>query len=236
MPGAVKVPGNPDKVGYQALGFGIKGPKKGDVKHSAEGWWPYLKFLIQSPLALKSWHFTVRLDGTTWQHYPLNVHCWHAGDTDDDDDIRANIELIGIEHEGMAGTELTAEQVQATVAISRYCAEYFDRSAAYARFPVQPADGWTLVEHNEVSNAYTACPSDRVPWNLITEALEPEEDDMVARIIKIAGDKPPTKTYLWQSNKPLLHMKSRAMREETAALYQISDQPIVVSQTTLDAL
>ena len=137
----VKVPGHPDKVGYDALGFGSKGPKRGDVKHSAEGWGTYLKFLVQSPLAIKSWHFSVLTDGTIWQHYPVNVHCWHAGDTDDDDDVRANIELVGIEHEGLVGTPLTAEQTAATIEITKFSAEFFERTAAYDRFPVQPSDG-----------------------------------------------------------------------------------------------
>ena len=188
MPGAEKVPGHPDKVGYQALGFGIKGPKKGDVKHSAEGWGEYLKFLVQTRLAIKSWHFSVLTDGTIWQHYPINVHCWHAGDTDDDDDVRANIELEGIEHEGLVGTTLTAEQVQATVEITKFCADYFDRDAIYSRFPIMPTDGWTLVEHNQVSNSYTACPSDRIPWDLVTEQLTTQEvDDMALAFWKAPG-------------------------------------------------
>ena len=185
MPGAIIVPGHPDKIGYQRLGFGSRGPKRGDVKHSAEGWATYLKFLIETRLAIKSWHFTVLLDGTIWQHYPIDAHCWHAGDTDDDDDVRANIELVGIEHEGLVGQPLTAEQTQATVEITQFCAEYFERSAAYARFPVQPSDGWTLVEHTEVSNAFTACPSDRIPWDDILELLE--EDDMKPQLIREAS-------------------------------------------------
>ena len=231
MPSAVKVPGNPDKIGYTA--FGTRGPKLGDVKHSAEGWASYLKFLIETPLAIKSWHFTVLLDGTIWQHYPIDAHCWHAGDTDDDDDVRANIELVGIEHEGLVGTPLTAEQTQATAEISRFCAEYFERSAAYARFPVQPSDGWTLVEHTQVSNTFTACPSDRIPWDDILELLK-EDDDMNARIIKLKSTD--TKTYLWRPGKPRLHMKSRQQREQTAKLYDISARPVTVSKDTLEKL
>ena len=179
----VKVPGHPDKVGYDALGFGNKGPKRGDVKHSAEGWAAYLRFLVQSALAIKSWHFSVLTDGTIWQHYPVNVHCWHAGDTDDDDDVRANIELVGIEHEGLVGTPLTAEQTAATIEITKFCAEFFERDAAYDRFPVQPSDGWMLVEHNEVSNAFTACPSGRIPWDDVLKGLDdmPTDEELENR-------------------------------------------------------
>ena len=236
MPGAIIVPGHPDKIGYQRLGFGSRGPKRGDVKHSAEGWWTYLKFLIQTRLAIKSWHFSVLTDGTRYQHYPIDAHCWHAGDTDDDDDVRANIELIGIEHEGLVGQPLTAEQTQATAEISRFCAEYFERSAAYARFPVQPSDGWTLVEHTEVSNAFTACPSDRIPWDDILELLTVEEDDMFARIIRKEGERA-YRTYLWRSGHPLLHMKDKQMHDDTAELYGLKGEPIpIVGKATLDAL
>lgn len=236
MPGAIKVPGNPDKIGYQRLGFGAIGPKRGDVKHSAEGWGAYLKFLVQTRLAIKSWHFTVLTDGTKWQHYPINAHCWHAGDTDDDDDVRANIELVGIEHEGLAGTPLNAEQTQATTEITEFCADYFERANAYARFPVQPSDGWTLVEHTEVSNTFTACPSGRIPWDDILELLK-VEDEMFARIISIKDDTPPTNTYLWRSDrKSLLHMTSQAHRRQTANLFEIAPLAVTVDQATLDAL
>ena len=234
MPGAIKVPGHPDKVGYTA--FGTRGPKRGDVKHSAEGWATYLKFLIETALAIKSWTFTTLLSGTIWQHYPIDAHCWHAGDTDDDDDVRANIELVGIEHEGLVGTPLTAEQTQATVAITKFCAEYFERSAAYARFPVQPSDGWTLVEHTQVSNTYTACPSDRIPWDDILELLTVEEDDMFARIIRKEGETR-YRTYLWRPGHTLLHMKNKQMHDDTVALYGLKGEPIpIVGKDTLEAL
>ena len=212
MPGAVIVPGHPEKIGYQRLGFGSRGPKRGDVKHSAEGWASYLKFLIKTRLAIKSWHFTLLLSGTIWQHYPIDAHCWHAGDTDDDDDVRANIELVGIEHEGLVGTPLTAEQTQATVEITKFCAEYFERSAAYARFPVQPSDGWTLVEHTEVSNAFTACPSDRIPWDDILELLTVEEDDMT--FIGVGHDKAKTGTH-FQSFR--LYVTAEGLRRDKIA-------------------
>lgn len=194
MPGALIVPGHPDKIGYERLGFGSRGPKLGDVKHSAEGWAEYLKFLVQTPLAIPSWHFSVLLDGTKWQHYPIDAHCWHAGDTDDDGDVRGNIELVGIEHEGLVGTPLTAEQTQATAEITRFCAAYFGRANAYARYPVMPADGWTLAEHTQISNTFTACPSDRVNWDDILALLQ--EDTMTFIGVATEKDKKPFVSYM----------------------------------------
>jgi len=241
MPGAVKILGHPDKVGYEALGFGNKGPKKGDVKHSAEGWAAYLKFLVQSPLAMKSWHFSVLTDGTKWQHYPINVHCWHASDTDDDDDVRANIELVGIEHEGLVGTPLTAEQVQATVEISRFCAEYFDRDAIYSRFPIIPTDGWVLVEHTEVANTYTACPSDRIPWDLVMQALTEDiditllEDDMPAFVKLNAADDDddPGRVWIITANTK---RKLYGTRPDLAQQLGIPQVVTVIKEKTLDSL
>lgn len=240
MPGALVVPGNPDKVGYDALGFGVKGPKRGDVKHSAEGWAAYLKFLVQSSLAIKSWHFSVLTDGTKWQHYPINVHCWHAGDTDDDHDVRANIELVGIEHEGLVGTPLTAEQTQATIEISRFCAGVFERTAAYARFPVQPADGWTLVEHTEVSNTFTACPSGRIPWEDVLERLTPQNvdllEDQMPAFVKLSADDDdddPGRVWIITANTK---RKLYGTRPDLAQQLGIPQIVTVIQQKTLDSL
>jgi hypothetical protein len=186
MPGAVKKLGPSDKVGYPS---GSKGPKRGDAKHSAEGTGAGLLSVLRGPRRA-SWHFSVLKSGIIWQHYAIDVHCWHAGDTDDDDDVRANIDLIGIEHEGLAGQPLTAEQTAATIEITKFCADYFNRNVAYARFPVQPSDGWTLVEHNEVSNTYTACPSDRIPWDDVLEGLEDDMDPRLDELVKTYGGKP----------------------------------------------
>lgn len=179
-PFAVKRPGPPEKVGYDSLGFGNKGPKRGDVKHSAEGSAAGLQAVLHGARRA-SWHFSV-LYGSVLQHYPINAHCWHAGDTDDDGGVRANIELVGIEHEGVAGQPLTDYQVEMTTEITKFCAKVFERDAEFARYPVMPAGGWTLTEHHEVSNTFTACPSGRIPWAAIMEELTmPTEEELKRR-------------------------------------------------------
>ena len=227
-PFAIKKPGPADKVGYEALGFGVKGPKKGDVKHSAEGSAAGLLTVLHGARRA-SWHFSV-LYGAVWQHYPINAHCWHAGDTDDDGGVRANIELVGIEHEGMAGFELTDYQVEMTVEITKFCAEFFDRTASYERYPVMPADGWTLVEHNEVSNVPTACPSGRIPWEYVMEGLVTQEvEDMALAFWKATG---PTVFLVNGNTKRAMHGE----REELAKALNISDQIVTVTDDLLASL
>ncbi len=182
MPGAVIIKGVDSVTGYDAYGWGNEGPKRGDVKHSAEGWRTALRSIIVN--GQKSWHFTVLTDGVIWQHFPIDRHCWHATDTDDDDGVKANLDLVGIEHEGVAGQELTAEQVQSTVEISRFCAEQYNRDSNYTRHPIYSADGWALVEHNEVGNTPTACPSDRIPWDLVLEGLGGDEEEELFQLVE----------------------------------------------------
>lgn len=173
-PFAVRRDGPAWKVGYSYAGEA--GPKRGDVKHSAEGYWPGLYSVLDGPRRA-SWHFTVGF-GRIEQHYPLSAHCWHAGDVDDDGGVAANIDLIGDEHLGVAGEPLTPYQVDGSALISRWAAEQ-NGLYRFARYPTQN-DVWTLAEHNQVSDVPTACPSNRILWEPIFAALQPPEveDDM----------------------------------------------------------
>ncbi len=159
------------KVGYPWAGS--SGPKRGEVKHSAEGFWHGLYSVLDGP-AHSSWHFTVgyaRIE----QHYPVDAHCWHGNDVDDDGGLAANIDLVGVEHLGVVGQPLTEYQVEATIKITRWCAEQHGMSR-FARYPTQGPGIWTLAEHKEVGDTPTACPSDRIPWDKILAGLEHGEE------------------------------------------------------------
>ena len=184
-PFATRRPGPAWKVGYSHVGE--ESPKRGDTKHSAEGWRAGLYSELDGPNP-KSWQFTVGLDWLE-QHYPFRANCYHAGDADDDGGVAANIDLVGIEHIGKAGTPLNDYQVAATVKITRWCAEQ-EGLRRFALYPQQEGV-WTLVEHNQVSDRYTACPSGRIPWAAITNALYAEEDDM-AELVQERG-----KRFIW---------------------------------------
>ena len=151
-PGAIWKAGPTAKIGYSA--FGTSGPKRGIVPHSAEGWAANIMPIINDLGRRASWHFTILLDGTVWQHYEVEAHCWHAGDVGDDGGVRANIDLVGIEHEGIAGTRITDAQVEALAKLYRWL------QAEHGFGPYQVRT--TVYEHNWVSDEPTACPSGRI--------------------------------------------------------------------------
>ncbi len=181
-PFAVRRAGPAWKVGYSFVGEA--GPKRGDVKHSAEGYWAGLYSALDGS-AFKSWHFTIGYDRTE-QHYPFRAYCWHAGDVDNDGAVAANLDLVGIEHLGMAGEALSPYQVDMTVRITQWCAEQEGRGT-YRRFDGWDPDEsglWLLAEHKQVSDVYTACPSNRIPWGIIIPAVEEDEDMAVMEEIE----------------------------------------------------
>lgn len=166
-PFAVRRDGPAWKVGYSPP-LGMTAPKRGEIKHSAEGGWAGLYSVLDGTRPA-SWHFTVGYDRIE-QHYPLNVNTWHGNDTDDDDAIKANLDTVGVEHLGKAGEPLDAYQLDATVRLSAWMAQQFGFSR-FDRFPVQ--DGvWTLAEHRQLGNTPTACPSDRIPWDEVLRRLQ----------------------------------------------------------------
>ena len=56
------------------------------------------------------------------------------------------------------------------------------------------------------------------------------------RIISIKGDRPSYKSYLWREGRKLVHMKNTTQRKEVAKLFDISEVPTRVSQSTLKAV
>lgn len=131
---------------YPGKFFLERNPAKGVVLHSAEGYKDGIISRIDGPDV--SWHFTVMQDGSVLQHYSLTHCCWHAGN------YMANTNLIGIEHEGVAGEALTPAQKDASIALVRWIAQV----AGWKEI----AKGKTLFEHNQFFA--TACPSGRIPF------------------------------------------------------------------------
>ena len=140
--GATQFPGPTRKV------YTEENRVEGVIAHSAEGYRAGLDSQLLT--AEVSWHFTIYLDGSVAQHYPLDASCWHAGSK------ASNIRLIGVEHEGRAGEPLTEAQVVSSVAL-------VDWLAQTAGWP-DKARGVRLYEHREVNPA-TVCPSGRIPWH-----------------------------------------------------------------------
>jgi N-acetylmuramoyl-L-alanine amidase-like protein len=166
-PFAIRRDGPPQKLG---AGGALASPKRGEVKHSAEGYWDGIYQVLDDLRTSSSWHFTVG-DDRLEQHYPLDANCWHANDTDADGLVRSNFALVGVEHLGVAGVDLTLtpRQVTRTEDLTRWMALQFGRSA-FGRYPAQ-LGVWTMAEHTQVGNDPTACPSGRIPWETIMADL-----------------------------------------------------------------
>lgn len=155
------------KSGYSAF---LPGAKRGEVKHSAEGGWVGLYSVLFDLDRRSSWHFTI--GEHIEQHYPVSAHTWHAGDIGDDQGVRANIELVGIEHLGVAGTPLTERQTYLTTKLTRWLMETQGYSQATRWTQNAPGGVWLLTEHNQVSDDPTSCPSGRIPWAYILNQLQ----------------------------------------------------------------
>jgi hypothetical protein len=182
IPGFDRAPGPPEKQGYYLLPRRGLNFIEGDVKHSAEGSMAGLRGELWRPGRRASWHFSIpkaalRSGAPGEQHYPLEAIAWHCGvkgDIDTLTELIGNVTLAGIEHEGKAGEPLTAHQVRATVAISRFLREH---TFAGTRPPALAVNLW---EHAWLSA--TACPSGRVPWGAIVEALKEREPKVTLNV------------------------------------------------------
>ncbi len=163
--------GYPGGVNGVPSALWLNAPKRGEVKHDSVG--PLTATLgVLDTHPINSWHFTV--DDVLYQHYPIDANCWHGNDTDPDGDVRANIDLVGVEHTRIGGLlALTPKQVELTTALSQWLMTNGGYSRA-VRFgePVPPGT-WLMCEHNEVGNSPTACPSGRIRWDVIMPALVP---------------------------------------------------------------
>jgi hypothetical protein len=146
---------------------------KGLFMHSAEG---YASVLLDPNSQWgyngnHSWHLSNLFDGTVYQHYSFTARCHHA--------TAANQAYIGVENEGTYQKEPTLTNAQVASA-QRFINEIAVWKDWTPSRPNGPTDiSHTLWEHNEVvrlGGIATACPSGRIPWDLI---LNTRGDDMI---------------------------------------------------------
>ena len=232
---AVRLDGPASKTGY---GGDERALREGTVYHSMEGSLSVALEMLANPALAKSWTFSNPKRGQLIQHYAIGKHAWANGSKD------ANEPFFACESEGggpgIESEPLTESQIDNLVELTVWAYTTQEWTTLTRRI--------TLWEHRELQrfgSRATACPSNRIPWSIIINGAnaiieQPEEEDMYALIVK-KGEEQGTnnkhRTYLWRSGSAaLLHMKSRAQREQTALLFGISDSAIVVSQATLDAL
>lgn len=158
---AIRDPGPPWKVNG-----GVNGGK-GMIPHSAEGYWPYLRDGVLWGPRRASWGASNLKDGRFIQHYPVTAQTWTSGAG------YPNNNFFTTENEGMAGEPLTQMQVANLIRAGR------DLMHHYGWRPRRPASASDLLaslyEHNECVRfgaEPTACPSGRIPWDIIVPRLE----------------------------------------------------------------
>ena len=142
---------------------GKRNANRGAVLHSMVGYFAGAMAEFDRTSRRASWHFSIRQDGTVYQHYPLTASTWHAGSDG------ANNQYIGIEHEGgFSPTDepLTAAQINASVTLVKWI-------AAQGKWTPSRTSKKTLFEHRELSS--TLCPSSRIPWDAYTTTLVPPQ-------------------------------------------------------------
>lgn len=174
---SVDASSRPIKFGYSYSEPERYHPKRGVTNHSAEGWKDGTIGVIFGPRDA-SFQFFDDVDGVLYQFYPVDADCWHAGDADNDGGVAANIDTVGVEHAGLAGQPLTEPQYQTSLRLYKWLAEtrgwgqptLYKRNGTPAEWAVA-----TMFEHNWVSDAYTACPSERIPWQRYIADLRGEE-------------------------------------------------------------
>lgn len=200
MPGPRNKPGKHNNFGYDQ--WGDFSPKRGSVLHDSTG---PLQATLGVVLAggVPNWQFTIDdLTGIIYQHYEVSANCWHGNDTDPDGEVRANIDLVGIEHtrpDRDVPSRLSDLAVAATARLGRWlaAANGFD---LVVRYPDQ-IGAWTLAEHNEVGNDPTSCPSGRIPWGAVMAAVNTEEEESNVIIVETPNTEPEYwKNYLVEGN------------------------------------
>jgi hypothetical protein len=112
-----------------------------------------------------SWTFSNPKVGRLIQHYERGTNIWANGELD------PNIRFDACESEGVAGEPLTDSQVENLIDLAKWYVKEEDWSG-FKRL-VQ------AFEHKEMTRfgaPPTACPSDRIPWQIIIPAVEEEPD------------------------------------------------------------
>ncbi len=200
---AAREPGHPQAHGYE----GIREPreKRGLVYHSAEGPLSVMRRIILAP-APPSWTFSNPKVGRLIQHYERGTNIWANGELD------PNIRFDACESEGVAGEPLTDSQVQNLIELGHW----YVKEEGWPGFKRQE-QAW---EHNEMTRygaPPTACPSERIPWEIIIPAVEEEDmaatDEQLLALLKIVNEwaeyarlglplKPETKAALHHLTRP----------------------------------
>lgn len=170
---AERRPGPAFKV-YNTINIGV-----GVVWHSMEGWYEGSLRELDNPERQASWQFSLKLDGTLVQHYPITASCWSSGNG------LANTHWWSVELEGLFSMPINEEQACTAGYLIEEWEAWSGQVATRQGDLLALAFGGTLrtmLEHREVDTLATpnagdtACPSER--YAPLWAALE---DDMTRK-------------------------------------------------------
>lgn len=158
-------PGPGNKV-YELPNLGL-----GLVLHSVEGWYAGAIGELMKPERKASWQFTLKLDGTLVQHYPVTASCWASGN------LTANVSFWSMELEGVQPTPINDAQMMTAEALFAEWEEWSGKKAT------RDEPNKTLWLHREVATRWepnggpTACPSERYAllWAALEDDMTPEQ-------------------------------------------------------------
>lgn len=196
IPWAIRDPGPTDKR------YSEPNRREGIVLHSMEGSFDGARSRLMSryrtpdgrytSYSAASWHFSLRKDGRLYQHYPLEVSCWHGGNR------LANTRFIGLELEGTKDEPINMPQMET---LARLLTDL--RPILTLEWVREPVGLRTMWLHREVATIAhpnagpTACPSNRYEsffgfWNHLAElaakkegAVEQELDRVLDRLNEV---------------------------------------------------
>ena len=136
------------------------------VNHDARGYRSFLK-PGQAPGRQASWLITNLLDGTRWQHFPLEAGTWTSGG------VAQNMAGVATEHESQIGDmslPITRAQADADLRTEEFLATVCPNLKP-------PVFGQGRREHSELTGGATSCPNSRIQTLYDIAAPSPAEED-----------------------------------------------------------
>lgn len=168
----VKQPGPTGKV------YALSNTQEGIVCHSMEGWLSGSFSELMNPLRQASWHFSISLNGTCYQHYATNASCWASGNQ------VANCRYLAVESEGTQAAPLNDAQIATWLRLVKELG-FSER-------------GVDIFEHNEVATKWlpnagpTACPSHRYDAAFAALGGNPMNDALLDAVVRALTGLPST--------------------------------------------
>lgn len=187
---AAKLPGPLNKTYAEPnLNLGI-------VFHSMEGWLTGSLIELQNPDRQASWTFSLGLDGTLYQHYPVTSSCWASGNK------VANVNWWSLELEGVANMPINSTQIATALKLIREWELY----SGYVAIRTGDRNTQSMHQHREVAtmatpnSGPTACPSLRYEplWEILAEGENGMTNEELNKIVQDLNEAMVKRCAIWE--------------------------------------